>query len=154
MKKISIMALLLTMTILFASCATTFDGYYYDLDKCRVSEKKIYDDYDHLFTAKCENGMIDFVVDNDTLHVVEILTRKEKTQFNIKSHFSIPIAEYLNASINKNDYDWNESTKLDSIRFRWCIVEKSFNTTQDSLPAFEFMYNNTELHLCYEIYSE
>ena len=36
--------------MIFYGCATTFDGYYYDLEKARSSENDIYNQYNQLFT--------------------------------------------------------------------------------------------------------
>ena len=95
MKKIKFFCLLFVITVVFSGCATTFDGYYYDLEKARCSENNIY-----------------------------------------------------------NQYDWLYSTTLEPKQYRWCIVEKLYNEQNLNIEAFEFAYQDTSVHLCYEMISE
>ena len=50
MKKINFFVLSFVISLIFYGCATTFDGYYYDLEKARSSENDIYNQYNQLFT--------------------------------------------------------------------------------------------------------
>ena len=86
MKKINFFVLLFVISVIFSGCTTTFDGYYYDLEKARCSEDDIYNQYNQLFTVECAGGMIDFVIQNDSLHIVQILARNNNTQFYVKAH--------------------------------------------------------------------
>lgn len=154
MKKINFFILLFVISLIFSGCATTFDGYYYDLEKARSSENDIYSQYNQLFTVEYSGGMIDFVIKDDSLHIVQILTRNDNTQFCVKSHITYRVSECLSGSKSKNQYDWLYSTALESQQYRWCIVEKSFNEQNLNIKAFEFAYQDTLLHLCYEVIAE
>lgn len=154
MKKIKFFCLLFVITVVFSGCATTFDGYYYDLEKARCSENNIYDQYDQLFTVKYAGGMIDFVIQDNSLHIVQILTRNDDTQFYVKAHTTYRVSECLNSSKSKNQYDWLYSTTLEPKQYRWCIVEKLYNEQNLNIEAFEFTYQDTSVHLCYEMISE
>lgn len=154
MKKINFFVLLFVISVIFSGCTTTFDGYYYDLEKARCSEDDIYNQYNQLFTVECAGGMIDFVIQNDSLHIVQILARNNNTQFYVKAHTTYRVSECLNASKSKNQYDWLYSTALEPQQYRWCIVEKSYNEQNLNVKAFEFAYQDTFLHLCYEMIAE
>ncbi len=154
MKKIKFLGLLFVISVILCGCATTFDGYYYDLDKARCSENDIYDQYDHLFTVEYDGGMIDFVVQNDSLHIVQILTRNDNTQFQVKARSTYRVSECLDGSKSKNQYDWVQSTALEPLQYRWCVVEKAYNEQNRNIEAFELSYQDTFVHLCYEIITE
>lgn len=154
MKKIKFFALLFVISIIFSGCATTFDGYYYDLEKARFSENDIYNQYDQLFTIEYAGGMIDCVVQDDSLHIVQILTRNGNTQFYVKTRTTYRISECLSGSKSKNQYDWLHSTALEPQQFHWCLVEKSYNEQNLNIEAFEFSYQDTLVHLCYEMITE
>ncbi len=150
-EKIKLFGLLLVILVIFSGCATTFDGYYYDLEKARYSENDIYSQYDHLFTAEYAGGMIDFVVQDDSLHIVHILSRNDNTQFFVKARMTYRVSECLNDSKSKNQYHWLRSTALEPQQYQCCIVEKSYNEQNLNIEAFEFAYQDTVVHLCYEI---
>ena len=154
MKKIKSIGLLFIISLIFSGCATTFDGYYYDLEKARGSKNSFYNQYDKLFTVEYAGGMIDFIIQNDSLHIVQILTRNDNTQFYVKAHTTYHISECLNGSKSKNQYDWLSSTALEPQQYRWCIVEKSYNEQNFNIEAFEFAYQDTIVHLCYEMKTE
>ena len=98
--------------------------------------------------------MIDFVVQDDSLHIVQILTRNDNTQFYVKAHTTYRVSECLSGSKSKNQYDWLYSTALEPQNYRCCIVEKSYNEQNLNIEAFEFTYQDTLVHLCYEIIAE
>lgn len=154
MKKVKFFGLLFVISLIFSGCATTFDGYYYDLEKARCSENDIYNQYDQLFTVKYVGGMIDFVIQDDSVHIVQILVRNDNTQFYVKARSTYLISECLKGSKYKNQYDWLNSTALEPQQYRWCIVEKSYNEQNLNIEAFEFVYQNTFVHLCYEMIAE
>ena len=154
MKKIKFFGLLFVISVIFSGCATTFDGYYYDLEKARCSENEIYNQYDQLFTVEYAGGMIDFVIQDDSLHMVHILARNDNTQFYVKAHITYRVSECLNSSKSKNQYEWLCSTALEPQQYRWCIVEKSYNEQNLNIEAFEFAYQDTFVHLCYEMIAE
>ena len=154
MKKIKFFGLLFVISIIFSGCATTFDGYYYDLEKARYSENHIYSKYDQLFTVDYAGGMIDFVIQDNSLHIVHILARNDNTQFYVKAHATYRVSVYLNISKSKNQYNWVYSTALAPKQYRWCIVEKSYNEQNLNIEAFEFAYQDTFVHLCYVIMDE
>ena len=151
---IVLFAILFVVSVIFSGCATTFDGYYYDLEKARCSESDIYNQYDQLFTVEYAVGMIDFVIQDDSLHIVQILARNDNTQFYVKAHSTYRVSECLHGSKSKNQYDWLCSTALEPQQYRWCIVEKSYNEQNLNIEAFEFAYQDTIVHLCYEMTTE
>lgn len=97
--------------------------------------------------------MIDFVIQDDSLHIVQILTRNNNTQFYVKTRITYHVSECLNGSKYKNQYDWLYSTIFEQ-QYRWCIVEKSYNEQNLNIEAFEFAYQGTFVHLCYEMIAE
>ena len=124
-------------------------AYSSNLEYVRSEESDIYDEYDYIFTKKYENGMLDFVIDNNTLYIVQFRTRKNGTYYHISSRSTRNISDYW--SIEKENYDWNNSHALNTYPFKWCIVEKDFNEDNENYQAFEFTYQGHVLHLCYEI---
>lgn len=124
------------------------------MEKARCSENDIYNQYDQLFTVEYAGGMIDFVIQDDSLHIVHILTRNDNTQFYVKSRITYRVSECLNSSKSKNQYHWLYSTALEPQQYQYCIVEKSYNEQNLNIEAFEFSYQDTLVHLCYKMITE
>ncbi len=151
MKTIRVCSILLLLALLMTGCTKTFDGYYYDIEDARAFEKDIYRECDHLFTVSYEDGMLDFVLQEQTLYIVQYVTRNEETQYHLKNTAKYTIGMELSGG---QAYIWSQSTKFAAHPYKWCIVEKEFNESHDNAKAFEFTYQEKTYHLCYEIIDE
>ena len=153
MKKVLLIVLfvLFIFSFVLSSCRT-FDGYYYDLEKVR-SEKEFYSNSNYLFSKDLGDTIVDFVIEENKLHIVEIKVKNEKTnaKYQVKHCSSYAIEEAIGRFEQLNDYNWITTSKLSLNTFSWCIVSKDFNCDNDTFSSFEFVYTDTVYCLCYNI---
>ncbi len=153
MKKIFLtLSFVLVLFCLILSSCKTFDGYYYDLEKAR-NEKKFYDNLDYLFTQDSQDVIIDFIVEDDTLHIVQIETKDYKTnaKYRVKHTSSYAIKEAIYKFDQSNDYNWITTSNLSPKKVSWCIVSKDFNSINNNYTCFEFVYEGKPYSLCYDM---
>ena len=141
-KRLFVLSLILIVTLLFASCTTTFDGYSYSIDDARKNESSFYEDYDYFFPTESDGYFIDFLICGKQLRIVKFDTKEQNktTLYQIKSKATFLIDEAL------LDDTW---TKTGAFPFQveWRIIEKDSETTE----GFEFVYNNTTYMLQYRV---
>lgn len=150
MKK-AFLTFLAVLLISLSSCVT-FDGYYYNADDARKAEK-IYSQYDEIFTVEYEDRIVDFIINDNKIHISKILCRgsEEQKQFKVKSTSTYSIEEIISVFNSRNDYNWVGTSNI-FYKADFCIVTKEFNTSNNDFEHFDFTYNGTDYHLCYKIY--
>ena len=150
MKK-AFLTFLTALLILLSSCVT-FDGYYYNVDDARAAEK-IYSRYDEIFTVEHEDRIVDFIINENKIHISKILCRgsEGEKQFKVNSTSTYSIEEIISVFNSRNDYNWSNTSNF-FYKVDFCIVTKGFNDSNNDLEHFNFTYNDTDYHLCYKIY--
>ena len=141
--------LLLFLSIILSSCKT-FDGYCFSLDDARKHERA-YNDYDYLFTKTTDEVVIDFIIKNNTLHIVDISVKNRfsRSIYRVYSITSFSIEEAIACFNRKGGYDWSNISNLSLCPVSWCIVPESFNN--NTFPAFVFTYKGKAYCLCYDL---
>ena len=76
-KRLFVLSLILIVTLLFASCTTTFDGYSYSIDDARKNEASFYEDYDYFFPTESDGYFIDFLICGKQLRIVKFDTKEQ-----------------------------------------------------------------------------
>lgn len=146
--KIKCISLILLLSLVFASCSTTFDGYSYSIESVRNSES-CYEKYDYIFTAEQENFIADFLISGDSIRIIKI-DRKEKNDkvlYKIKNKSTFTISESLNNSKVQGDDAWIKTGNY-PFQVEWMIATENTDGLQD---GFKFIYNDTECVLLYRI---
>lgn len=137
----------LMMTLFFG---VSFDGYYSDLDQVR--NNKIYRDAHYLFTEETDSVIIDFVVKKEEISIVEIKVKNGNTKmYSLKVTMTYKIQEKILDFEQAREYDWNISSKLSLLSFRWCIVSADFKKQNTEYSSFDFEHNGKTYCLCYII---
>lgn len=151
MKKTKLIILVATIALLLSSCST-FDGYYYSLEDARTKDQyaKYYDNENLIFSKSLDNGIIDFIIDDDSLHIMCIVkkSKADKELFQIKTAASFMLNEQIQDFKDNEQYKFHDSTRLAALQYSWCIVTKQYNENNDNLDSFEFEHNNQLYHLC------
>lgn len=154
MNKVKLIVLLVTVILLLSSCST-FDGYYYSLEDARTEDQyaKYYDSKNLIFSKNLEEGIIDFIIDDDTLHIVCIVKKAEADveMYQIKTVASFILDEQIKTFNDNEQYNFHDSTKLAALQYSWCVVTKQYNESNDNFDSFEFEYNNQLYHLCIKV---
>lgn len=137
--------------LLLSSCSA-FYGYYYSVEDARTESQyeKYYGSNNLIFSKNVEEGVIDFIVDDDSLHIVCIVKKAElgNEVYKIKTVTSFILDEQIRKFTNNEQYDFHNSSKLAALQYSWCIVTKQYNEGNDNLDSFEFEHNNQLYHLC------
>lgn len=154
MSKAKLIFVFMFAILLLSSCRT-FSGFYYSLDDARNERQyvKYYSSENLIFSKELSNGVIDFIVDDDSLHIVCIVktTEADVEQFQIKTVTSFILDEHVQEFKNEEQYNFHDSTKLAALDYSWCIVTKQYNENNNNFDSFEFEYNNQLYHLCIKI---
>ncbi len=144
----AVVLLLVFMTLLF-SCVS-FDGYSSDLDQVR--NNKIYQNSKYLFTEETDSVIIDFVVKKEEISIVEIKVKNNnKKTYALKTTSTYNIQEQIFDFEQAEGYNWNTSSKLNLLSFRWCIVSADFKKQNTEYSSFDFEHNGKTYCLCYII---
>ena len=75
-----IIIIIISLFIIILNACSTFDGYYYDLNKVR-EESKIYKNSDFTFTKETNNLIIDSVIKDNALYIIEIVIKDTDAKF-------------------------------------------------------------------------
>ena len=149
MHKVKQIIVIVCTILLFSSCLPFYENAY-SLEDARKEKRyaKYYTNDNLIFSKELNDGVIDFIVEKDTLHIVCIVKKSEtsKETFKIKSIASYPVSAYID-----EQYQFRESTKLAALKYSWCIVTKQYNESHEHIEAFEFEYNNRLYHLCIKV---
>ena len=153
MKKHFILVILLVFVL--SSCSQTFNGYSYNLEDARRVEN-CYNEHDYLFTVEQEGAIVDFVINGDLLHIIIIDCQKHSsnTLYRVKSHYTSMINENTIASEDGQEtYFWAKTGNYPyPLQVEWLITSKEFYDSHQDYTGFNFIYNDTEYVLCYQIY--
>ncbi len=151
MNKIKWMIVMVSMMLVLSSCST-FSGYYDRLEDARKESPyaKHYNSENLIFSKELSDGVIDFIIDDDSLHIVCIAKQMEagKDLFQIKSVASFSIDEQIQAFQENEQYHFHDATELAALPYSWCIVTKQYNESNQQIDSFEFEHDNQLYHLC------
>ena len=149
---IVIVTVLILIAVFFTSCKGFHDYYYPTLDEAREPEK-LYETTGELFTVDADTAVLDFIIDGEKIHVIEIERKNsgDNSRYKVRIKVSCLLTEEIAIFKQKNDYYWTNSTKFSFAEYSWCIVSKSFNDSHDNIEAFEFDFENERYALCYII---
>lgn len=142
---------LLSLIVFLSSCKT-FDGYYYSLDDAR-NEIYAYSGYNYIFTEYLGETIVDFLINDNTLYIVEISVKGNKSnpKFKISSTTSFSVEEAVKQFILDNNYHWESTSNLVRHPLSWCIVTESFNRSNNNYSSYVFMYKDESYCLCYNL---
>lgn len=149
---IVIVTVFILIAVFFTSCKGFHDYYYPTLDEAREPEK-LYETTGELFTVDADTAVLDFIIDGEKIHVIEIERKnsEDDLRYKVRRTASYSLSWEIASFNQKNDYYWTNSTKFSFAEYRWCIVSKSFNDSNDNIEAFEFDFENERYALCYII---
>ena len=147
-----IVTIFILIAVFFTSCKGFHDYYYPTLDEAR-EQKTHYENKDELFTVDADTAVLDFIIDGEKIHAIDIERKNsaDKSRYKVRQTSSFLLKEKIAIFNQKNDYYWTTSTKFSFAEYSWCIVSKSFNDSNDNIEAFEFDFENERYALCYII---
>lgn len=131
-----------------------FDGYCYDLNEARFSEE-IYKDHSNLFSVQFDDEIFDFIINQNSFYITRIdckesYGRRKYSVRNVTTYLLDELVDNVDSISSLNDAEWFYAPALgNKKRIVWCILEKSFGSTQD-IDFFEFEYNGIGYYLCYQ----
>lgn len=142
--------IIISLFIIILNACSTFNGYYYDLNKVR-EESKIYKNSDFTFTKETNNLIIDSVIKDNALYIIEIVIKNtdNKLKYKIKHTSSFSIEESIAQFSKSPEYIWNKSSELSPAEYSWCIVSKDFNDKHNCYLSYEFIYASNTYNLIY-----
>ena len=146
--KTKFLAFAILFSLVFTSCSTTFDGYYYSVENAKNSES-FYNQYDYIFTIEKENQIIDFIIDGNYMRIIKIECKegKDSLLYKIRNKSTFLINEILAYSDTYEEQVWIKTGNY-PFQVEWSV---SYKTTEKNEEGFDFTYNGMECVLLYRI---
>ena len=138
-----IATIFILLAMLLTSCKGFHDYYYPTLDDAR-KQKTHYENKDEFFTVDANTAVLDFIIEGEKIHVIEIERKNsgDNSRYKVRIVASYLLTDEIAIFNQKNDYYWTNSTKFSFAEYSWCVVTKDFNDSHDNVAAFEFEFEN------------
>ncbi len=142
-----VLSLILALAM-FASCAITLDGYSRDVEHARKAED-VYKSYDYIFSAEHDNGVVDFLIDGESLSIVKIIRteRNGKELYKVKCASTFQL-DGLVGGAGASEVSYWEKTWDSIIEVEFAVIRNDGTARENS---FSFKYNGNDYLLLYRM---